>query len=229
MAVAAPMLEGMAAAARAYDVPLVGGHTDCSGRDLTLAISALGYSGAPVAGSSARPGHVLLAVSDQRGRLRSYDRFCSGIEAPAKRLRQDLELLPCLAEEDLLGACKDIGQAGMAGTVVSMTESSDVGAILDLEHIVPPDGIPLQQWLRTWPSYGFLLAVAPELTAAVQKEFIARDIRCDPIGEVIEGSGVLFRSGGECVPFWNHAQRPYIGLSKRRLGVPAACGGRVSP
>lgn len=229
MVVAAPMLEGMVAAARAYDVPLVGGHTDCSGHDLTLAISALGHSGSPVVGSSARPGHVLLAVSDQRGQLRSHDRFCSGIEAPAKRLRHDIELLPRLAEEDLLGACKDIGQAGLAGAVVSMTEGSDVGAVLDLEHIVPPEGIPLQQWLRTWPSYGFLLAVAPELIAEVREEFVARDIRCDSIGEVIDGSRVFFRSGGDSVPFWNHAQRPYIGLSKKRPGVPAAFGGAVSP
>ena len=222
VALAEPLLKGMAAAARTFDVPLVGGHTDCSGHDLTLSVTALGYAETPVPCTGARPGHVLLAATDQRGCLTHLDRFCSGLDAPAKRLRGDLELLPRLAEEGLLRACKDIGQAGLAGTVVSMAECSDVGAVVDLERIVPPGGVSLQHWLRIWPSYGFLLAVAPGDTAAVQEEFTTRSIRCDPIGGVVEGARVLFRAGDKCVPFWNHSERPYIGLSKKRPGVPAA-------
>ncbi|MHA3979336.1 AIR synthase related protein [Halovulum sp. GXIMD14794] len=229
IAAAAPMIDGMAAAARAYDVPLVGGHTDCSGRDLSFSVSALGYVDTPVKCSAARPGHVLMAVADHRGDLRDFDRFCSGLGAPAKRMREDLELLPRLAEDGMLKACRGIGQAGLGGAAIAMADCSDVGAVLDLEHIAPPEGIPLQQWLRTWPSYGFLLSTAPELTEAVRNEFVARNIRCDAIGEVIEGPAVLFRSGGDCVPFWNHAERPYIGLSRKRPGVPAAFDGAVSP
>ena len=47
---------------------------------------------------------------------------------------------------------------GIAGSLLQMIEGAGTGATLDLDAIPRPDGTPLERWLLTFPSFGFLLA-----------------------------------------------------------------------
>ena len=99
---------------------------------------------------------------DNRGAYREpFDNFQAALEAPPERLRADLALLPELAEKGLACAAKDISQGGIPGTAVMLAESSGVSIALDLDAIEPPPGVALERWLKTFPSFGFLLSVAP--------------------------------------------------------------------
>ncbi|MEJ2030795.1 MAG: sll0787 family AIR synthase-like protein [Maritimibacter sp.] len=212
---AAPLMKGLRDAAEAYGVPLVGGHTNFAAAELNLAVSVLGKAQKPVTSFDARPGDVLLAAIDHRGRYVNFDTFCAALDAPHDRLRGDLALLPDLAERGLLRAGKDISQGGIAGTALMLAESSSVGMVLDLDRIAPPPDVPLQRWLHSFPSFGFLLSVAPEHAAEACLAFRARGIWADPIGRVTDGTQVSLQQGGETALFWDHAQTPYLSLSRK--------------
>ncbi|WP_118135653.1 sll0787 family AIR synthase-like protein [Oceanicella sp. SM1341] len=213
---AAPLMAGLRAAAEAYGVPVVGGHTNYAGRELSLAVSVFGRAEALISSFAARPGEVLIAAIDQRGAYRpSFDNFCAALDVPAPRLRGDLALLPELAEAGLVFAGKDISQGGIAGTALMLAECSGTGIALDLDAITPPAGVAPERWLRTFPSFGYLLTAAPEQAEAVCARFAARDISAAIIGSVTPGSAVTLRSGGEDALFWDHAATPYLGLAPK--------------
>lgn len=212
---AAPVLEGLRAASAAYGVPLVGGHTNFSATDLNLAASIFGRAERAITSFDARPGELLVAAIDQRGSYWNFDNFCAAVEAPHDRLRGDLELLPQLAEAGLVAAGKDISQGGLIGTALMLAECSGVAIAIDLDAIAPPAGVPLARWMRSFPSYGFLLSVRPEAVDAVCRRFRARDISAAPIGEVRPGSSLTLTRGVQTALFWDHAQTPYLGLTAK--------------
>jgi selenophosphate synthetase-related protein len=56
--------------------------------------------------------------------------------------------------------------------------------------------VPLERWLKTFPSYGFLLSVAPGNVEPVLALFRARGLHAASIGVVRPGSQVTLHSEG---------------------------------
>lgn len=210
---AAPLLQGLRDASAAYGVPLVGGHTNLSAPALGLAASVFGKAQRLITSFDAAPGDLLIAAVDHRGSYRNYDNFCAALDAPPDRLRRDLELLPALAEDALTRAGKDISQGGIVGTALMLAECSGVGIDIALDAVTPPPGVGLERWLRSFPSFGFLLTAAPDAAAPLLARFAARDIHAGVIGRVTEGSAVVLTGADGGALFWDHASAPYLGLS----------------
>ena len=209
---AAPLLQGLRDASAAYGVPLVGGHTNLSAPALGLAASVFGKAQRLITSFDAAPGDLLIAAVDHRGSYRNFDNFCAALDAPPDRLRRDLELLPALAEDALTRAGKDISQGGIVGTALMLAECSGVGIEIDLSALIPPQGTAAERWLRSFPSFGFLLSVAPENANAVCARFAARGIDACAIGRVTDGSAVTLTHGPDRALFWDHATHPYLDL-----------------
>ena len=215
---AAPVLAGLRAAAAAYGVPIVGGHTNLRSAERNLSVAVTGRATRLISGSGARPGDMLLAAIDHRGGWRpSFDNWFAAGDAPPERLRGDLALLPALAEEGLVDAGKDISQGGIAGTALMLAEASGVGFDIDLGAIPSPPGVPLARWLRAFPSFGFLLSVDPDRIDTVVDRFAARDIAAAAIGRATRAPRVDFLAGGERAPFWDWRADPYLGLAPESL------------
>ena len=122
---------------------------------------------------------------DLRGRFEDpYPFWNASVGAPAERLRDDLELLPRLAEGGLCEAAKDISMAGALGTSLMLLECSGVGARIDLDAIPRPEGVDFERWLSAFPSYGFLLSVRDEHVDEVHACFAQRGLACAAIGSV---------------------------------------------
>lgn len=212
IAAAAPLLAGLRAASEAYGVPIVGGHTNLRSPGLGLSVSVTGRARRLISSFAARPGDALIAAIDHRGSYRNFDNFCAALNVPAQRLRGDLQLLPDLAEAGLVGAGKDISQGGVIGTSLMLAECSDCGFDVDLGAVPVPDGIPLNRWLRSFPSFGFLLSVRPDHAAAVCARFAACDITAAVIGWATPSPQVALLAGSDRAIFWDHASRPYLSL-----------------
>ena len=214
-AVAGQVLDGLDAAARAYGVPIVGGHSNLNSAQAQLAVAVLGRAGRQLLTSfDAEPGDALLLVCDHRGAYREpFDNFQAALEAPPERLRADLALLPELAERGLSRAAKDISQAGIVGTAAMLAESSGVSILLDLDAIVPPAGVAVERWLKTFPSYGYLIAVDPADAPSALQLFAARDLHAAKIGSVEGGARVALRSAGREAVVRDWAEQRLMGLS----------------
>ncbi|EPX85301.1 sll0787 family AIR synthase-like protein [Salipiger mucosus] len=211
-ATAAPLLQGLRDASAAYGVPVVGGHTNLAAPQLGIAASVFGRAERLVTSFDAAPGDVLIAAIDHRGRYRNFDNFCAALDAPGPRLRGDLALLPALAEDGLIRAGKDISQGGIVGTALMLAECSGVGIDIDTGALRPPPGVPLHRWLRSFPSFGFLLSVEPSDVGAVCQRFAHRGIEAAAIGSVTQGSALRLTGETGAATFWDHAATPYLDL-----------------
>ncbi|MGB3491708.1 MAG: sll0787 family AIR synthase-like protein [Elainellaceae cyanobacterium] len=209
-----PMWEGMLAASRAFNVPIVGGHTNCHSPYNALSVAILGRANHLITSFNARPGDVLMVVIDFRGQSHElYPFWDAATQAPPQRLQADLDLLPTLAEAGLCDAGKDISMGGIIGTALMLIEASGCGAVLDLDQVPCPSQVPLEKWLMSFPSYGFLLSVRPERVTQVQQHFQQRDIVCEPIGTVEPGSQLWLVWQDETALFWDVDAEALTGFS----------------
>lgn len=190
----AAIWDGLAAASRAYGVPVVGGHTTLTGDGGSddgptfLAAAVLGRAQTLLTSFDARPGDDLLLAVDLRGAYRGDQPFWNAsTDAPAERLREDLALLPELAARGWCAVAKDVSNGGVVGTLAMLLECSGVGAELWLDRLPRPPGADLARWLVSFPSFGFLLSVPPERSAAVNGLFVERGIACAVVGRVTTG------------------------------------------
>ncbi len=213
-----PILEGLRAAASRYGVPIVGGHTNSRDAGERLAVAVLGRAQALLTSFDARPGELLLAAIDLRGRY--HEPFAwwdasSGCAEPL-RLRGDLELLPQIAERGLSRAAKDISMGGLVGTAIMLAECSGIGLSITPSLVPRPDGAELARWLTAFPSFGFLLSCTEQNTQAVIGAFAARGIACAAIGRCEQGSHVDLTEAGERQRIRELAAAPLIGCGDPR-------------
>ena len=212
-AAAGPLLAGLASAAQAYGVPIVGGHTNVRAPALGLSVSVLGRARHLLTSFDARPGDVLVAAIDLRGRVREPDPFWDAATgAPPARLRGDFEILPAIAEAKLCKAAKDISMAGLVGTAAMLLDCSDAGATIDLAAIPRPAGVPLERWLLMFPSFGFILAAPPTQVDRVIGSFAARDIAAAAVGTCDATRELRIRDGKEIATIWRFMDRTLLGV-----------------
>jgi uncharacterized protein len=213
---AAPLLEGMRAAATTFGVPIVGGHTNIRTDRSQLSVAILGRAKKLLTSFDARPGDVLIAAIDHRGRYREpFNNWEAATDAPSARLRGDLEILPEIAEAGLALAAKDISQGGIVGTAIMLAECSGVGIEIDVSAIPLPNGVTLDRWLATFPSFGYLISVSPEKADDVIRRFSARNISAAAIGRIGAGSVIAITDGAERAVIRDHAETPLLRLGGR--------------
>ena len=182
----ATIWDGMAAACRAYDVPIVGGHTTVTATgSVFLAAAVLGKAKKLITSFDAQPGDDLLMVVDLRGSYRGEKPFWNAsVGAPAQRLQDNLRLLPILAEQGWCCAGKDISNGGVVGTLSMLLECSMIGAELWLDRLPRPKNVALERWLISFPSFGYLLSVAQEYSSKTIALFEELGIACARVGQM---------------------------------------------
>jgi hypothetical protein len=195
--------EGMAAASGAYGVPIVGGHTTMTkSGGAFLAAAVLGRAKRLITSFDARPGDELLMAVDLRGSYRREKPFWNAsTDAPPKRLRDDLSILAELAESGMRIAGKDISNGGIVGTLAMLLECSGVGAELRMDALPRPPSSDLARWLISFPSFGYLLSVAPEDAPRVMRRFHDREIDCASVGGISAEPELTLRFGASSGAF----------------------------
>jgi AIR synthase-related protein len=193
----ATIWDGMAAASRAYDVPIVGGHTTVTATgSVFLAAAVLGRAKKLITSFDAQPGDDLLMVVDLRGSYRGEKPFWNAsVGAPAQRLQDNLRLLPILAEQGWCCAGKDISNGGVVGTLSMLLECSKVGAELWLDRLPRPKNVALEHWLISFPSFGYLLSVAREYSSKTIALFEDLEIACARVGQMTESPSMTLFYG----------------------------------
>jgi uncharacterized protein len=208
------LLAGMTAAAQAYRVPIVGGHTNGRSEYHALSVAILGRARKLISSFDARPGDRLIAAIDLRGQPHpKYPFWNAATKTAPTRLRADLELLPQLAENGLCDAGKDISMGGIVGTTLMLLETSGCGAVLNLDRVPIPPDLEIDRWLVSFPSYGFLLSVRPENVTQVMQIFSDRQIACADIGEIQDRSQLVLQSQEASTIFWDFDREQLTGFS----------------
>lgn len=210
------VLEGMAAASAAFNVPIVGGHTNLRANQPQLAVAVLGQARQLLSAYNARPGQILVAAIDHRGAFRKpYLNWNAATDASPEQLQGDIALLPGIANDGLAFAAKDISQAGLLGTALMLLESSGVGADMDLDQVPKPEGIRWSDWLCAFPSFGYLLTTNQAALPSLLERFHQRGIHAAAIGRITSGHQLWVAQGRQQQLFRDLSQRPLTGLGSQ--------------
>jgi selenophosphate synthetase-related protein len=211
---AALVIEGLKWAADLLGVEVVGGHLTMGGAP-SLSATCTGIARAPLRASAAKPGDILLAAFCLEGRYMSDDNdfFSSLRDRASERLRTDGDALTEVAEQGLCHAARDVSMPGAAGSLLQLLEAAGCGAVLDVDRLPRPAGVSIERWLRTFPSFGFLLAAAtPEDAKAARTVFTERGLACAVCGAFEATRRLDLESGAERATVWDFDIAPLTGL-----------------
>jgi AIR synthase-related protein len=213
------VVTGIREACATYGVPLVGGHTTRSERGPhALAVAILGRADRLLTSFDARSGDDVLVVADLRGDYHGDFPFWNATAGRTPEdLRDALALFEPLAASGDVRACKDVSNAGVAGTLLMLLEASGAGGALDLDRLPRPDGVDMAQWLLTFPSYGFVLTAPPDRAGRVIALFRDRGIACERAGTIDRSHQLRLASGGREALLWDLARQPFTGFGPRRV------------
>lgn len=214
------VLDGIAWAAGLLGVEVVGGHLTI-GHPPALSASCTGTARRLLRAGNARPGDQLLAAFSLEGRYALGTPFFSSLADRApESLRDDGEALVEVAQSGVAHAVRDVSMPGIAGSLLQLLEAADCGATLELEHIPRPSGVSVEQWLQTFPSFGFLLVTVPQRTVDAVEPFARRGLACAPCGR-LDDTGVLrLAAAGETAPVWDLRREPFTDLVGRSRHPP---------
>ncbi len=215
----AQVVAGIAKGCRKLGVPMVGGHLhpDAPADQPALSVAILGEAKAVLRSHLAKPGDALVLAVDLRGRpgCRSVKSWDANSGKTPQELRERLEIMPLIAEEGLALAAKDVSNAGLLGTAAIMMENSGAGAEIDLAALPRPEGLALQDWLLSFMSYGFVLAVEPRNCSQVLGLFSQRGLSAAAIGEVTAEPVVRLRDWAASETLFDFTREAITGISCR--------------
>jgi AIR synthase-related protein len=220
-AAAQQLLAGIRAACDAYGLLLAGGHTSLTaGNPTALAVAITGIAQALLSTLHVAPGQVIAMAADLEGAWHADSTYWKAFEGvPATRLRSKLDVLPRLAEAQLLHAAKDISNAGVLGSLLMLLETTGCGAIIDLAALPCPPGADLVRWLQVFPSYGFLMTLDERDWPQVQAAFAFEGVRCERIGRVNASGALNVQLGEQLGEFWNLREQAFTGFSYPHLDL----------
>ena len=183
---AARVLAGLRRACQAYDVPLLGGHTQL-GVPAALTMTALGRTADPVPGGGGRPGHRVRLTADLGGGWRPCHTGRQWDSTTCRRTPELRAMLDFVAAARP-AAAKDVSMAGIAGTLGMLAEASGCGAVLDVARVPRPAQATVGDWLTCFPGFAILTADWP--SGALP---FARPATSAICGELVSGRGVALR------------------------------------
>ncbi len=180
------VIRGLAAASAAWQVPVLGGHTQV-GVPSSLSVTALGRTTRPVRAGGARVGDRLSLTADIGGRWR---RGYQGLQwdSSSERSSEELTAMASFVARTAPRAAKDVSMAGLVGTVGMLAEASGAGAILDVASIPTPANVSMGEWMTCFPGFAMITADRPGAQLAASGPAVSATC-----GEIIDVPGVVLR------------------------------------
>lgn len=161
-ATVAASVAGLQRFARAWGIPVIGGHTQI-GVQPSLSVTAIGRTTAPVRGGGARPGDRIRVTADLGGQWRAGyhgQQWDSSSYRSGEELRSLAGVVPALSAT----AAKDVSMSGLIGTIGMLAEASGVAATVDVTDIVRPAEASVGDWLTCFPGFAMVSTERPAVT-----------------------------------------------------------------
>ena len=203
-------IKGYAEISDLFDVPLLGGDTTSSLRDIAINVCVLGRcpSGKAIKRSGARPGDViyvtgplgdsaagLQAILKEVERTEDVQTLIHRHKRPFPRLRAATDLI----DTGVVGAMMDISD-GIASDLRHILKASGVGAVVDLDRLPLSEEFQAVCKEQKWNAYELATGGGEDFellfTAPAGLEKRTDIITVYPIGRIVEGSELQWMKGG---------------------------------
>ncbi|WP_052688848.1 MSMEG_0567/sll0787 family protein [Williamsia herbipolensis] len=182
------IVRGMAGAASAWGVPVLGGHTQL-GVPASLSVTALGTTRRPVPAGGADVGDHLRVTVDVSGGWRPG--YHGGQwDSTSTRAPHDLRAMNAMVRDLSPRAAKDVSMAGIAGTTGMLAEACGTGAEIDVAAVPRPGGVDMGSWLTCFPGFAMLTA---DRAGTAAPTGLPRDVETAVCGRLTATPGVRLR------------------------------------
>jgi len=196
-----------------YGLTFLKGHThpDTSYDAVDAAVIGIGQN--ILSSATAKLNDSLIVAVDLDGTpgLKSWVKtFDSVMLKTSEQVSSRLEAIIQLAEKNLAHACRDISGPGVIGTIGMLCESSRVGASIIIDEIPKPEKLPMQDWLMTYPSTGFILATNryKECIRLLRKHGFTASV----VGKISEKKAIQISYRGQVETFMNFEEESIFGF-----------------
>lgn len=212
--IANDLLNGIKDGCKKFNVPMVGGHfhPDTDYNALDVAIVGIAKKDEIITSFGANVGDKVVIAIDLDGR--QHPKFALNWDTTYlkdKKIVQDqIVAMGKIAEKGLATGGKDISNPGTLGTLEMLLESSNVGAIVDLEEIPRNTNVSWEEWLKSYPGAGFVLTAKEENIDELIKLFEEVSITSSVVGEVIDEKRLYLTYKNEKMILFDQNKNPVL-------------------
>ena len=206
------LLNGIKDGCLKFGVPMVGGHLHPDGECDSLGVAIVGIAKKDkiITSFNAECGDKIIVAIDLDGKQHQLFKlnWDTTYDKDAKLVQDQIKAVQFLAEQDYIKSGKDISNPGILGTLEMLLETSNKGAVVNLEDIPRNENVEWVDWLRSYPGSGFVFTAQEEYCEYITDYLSRFSIEAKVVGEVTDSNSLYLRYGEDEVELFNQDINP---------------------
>ena len=206
------LLRGIKDGCLKFGVPMVGGHLHPDGEvdSLGVAIAGIAQKDKIITSFGAESGDKVIVAIDLDGK--PHETFNLNWDTTYDKdpnlVQDQITAVQYLAENNYIKSGKDISNPGILGTLEMLLETSNKGAIVELDKIPRNENVEWVDWLRSYPGSGFVFTATEDKCNFI-KEYLAKySIEAEIVGEVNNDNSLYLIHENEKLEVFNQEKNP---------------------
>ena len=202
-----------------FGVPMVGGHLHPDGEVDSLGVAIVGIAKKDklITSFGAEVGDKIIVAIDLDGK--PHEMFAlnwdTTYDKDEKLVQDQITAVQYLAEHDYIKSGKDISNPGILGTLEMLLETSDKGAVVNLEDIPKNENMQWVDWLRSYPGSGFVFTASADYCEYIKHYLSRYSIQAEVVGEITDSNSLLLNYKGQQEEVFNQEKNPVF-ISKQK-------------
>ena len=213
------LLDGIKDGCLKFGVPMVGGHLHPDGEVDSLGVAIVGIAKKDklITSFGAEVGDKIIVAIDLDGK--PHEMFAlnwdTTYDKDEKLVQDQITAVQYLAEHDYIKSGKDISNPGILGTLEMLLETSDKGAVVNLEDIPKNENMQWVDWLRSYPGSGFVFTASADYCEYIKHYLSRYSIQAEVVGEITDSNSLLLNYKGQQEEVFNQEKNPVF-ISKQK-------------
>ncbi|TFF97538.1 MAG: hypothetical protein EU540_08735 [Promethearchaeota archaeon] len=202
------ILEGICEASKKFHVPIIRGHTNPNGICYELSSTMIGEidKNNYISAINAQINDNIILAVDFDGRIGKASKlyfdtvtFKNSEDVIKKRKSMNI-----IAEKHLANASKDISNGGIFGTILQLSNYSNVGADVNVNKIIIPPQLKglnytLEMYIKMYLTTSFILTASDNNSESIIKVFKKYGLEANVIGKIIKQKILKINDGKDIV------------------------------
>ncbi|TFG25704.1 MAG: hypothetical protein EU529_00390 [Promethearchaeota archaeon] len=202
------ILEGICEASKKFHVPIIRGHTNPNGICYELSSTMIGEidKNNYISAINAQINDNIILAVDFDGRIGKASKlyFDTVTFKNSEDILMKRKSMNIIAEKHLANASKDISNGGIFGTILQLSNYSNVGADVNVNKIIIPPQLKglnytLEMYIKMYLTTSFILTASDNNTESIIKVFKKYGLEANVIGKIIKQKILKINDGKDKV------------------------------